>query len=140
MLQEIPKVGVLIGIDYGDVRTGIAFSDYNQKIIVPNGVYGPKSHIVDIVVDLIESRGVVGAIIGWPLNMKGEEAFQCQVVQEFINDLFVKWEGPIHKIDERLSSSYVRSVYSGGVTFKADDALCAMSFLETFITKRNNMK
>ncbi|QEK37815.1 Holliday junction resolvase RuvX [Candidatus Cytomitobacter indipagum] len=134
--ESIPTSGVLIGLDYGEVRTGVAFCDYNQELAIPNGVYGPKKFIVDIVLQLIKERDVVGVIIGWPLNMKGEEAFQCKETQKFIDNLQKSWKGPIVKRDERCTSSYVSSMYSGGHKLETDDALSAMTILESFIGRK----
>ncbi|QEK38323.1 Holliday junction resolvase RuvX [Candidatus Cytomitobacter primus] len=135
---NIPKSGVIMGVDYGEVRTGIAFCDYNQELSIPNGVYGPKAYIVKILLDLIVEREVVGVVVGWPLNMKGEEAFQCNKTQEFIDELKSSWDGPIEKFDERLSSSYVANMYGDGKKLDTDDALSAMIILKSFLNSRKH--
>lgn len=132
----IPYSGVLMGLDYGDKRTGVAFCDYNQEFCIPNGVYGPKQFVVSLILKLIQEKDVVGIVVGWPLNMQGEEAFQCNETQKFIDELHKAWQGPIIKYDERFTSSYVASIYSGGQKLHTDDALSAMAILSSFLSSR----
>ncbi len=134
--MSIPQKGVLMGVDFGEVRTGVAFSDYDQKFAFPNGIYGPKSKVTALLHDLIVEREVVGIVVGWPLNMKGEEAFQCKKTQLFIDELKKLWDGPIATFDERLSSLYVSSTYSAGMKLDTDDALSAMTILNSFMESR----
>ena len=135
-IHSIPKFGVLMGIDYGEVRTGVAFSDFTQTVVAPNTVYGPRKKLIEQLNVIIAEKNVVGIIVGWPLNMQGEEGFQCNATQKFIDELKVHWDVPIMKIDERLTSSYVSQVYSGGYKFAEDDALAAMLLIEKFLSRR----
>ncbi len=135
---NIPRKGVLMGIDYGEVRTGIAFSDIDQMFSVPNGVYGPKNKIVELLKNLIVERDVVGIVVGWPLNMKGDKGFQCEETEIFIKSLYEDWNGPIDIFDERLSSAYVASMYNMGPKHDTDDALAAMVILDSFMKSRRN--
>lgn len=95
-----------MGIDYGDKRIGIAFSDLLCVISTAYDIIknDDKQKTLEVLANLAKEREVDEIIIGLPLNMQGEENERTQVTREFgeklknLTNLEVKYE------DERLSS------------------------------------
>ena len=65
----------ILGIDYGDRRTGFSISDDLGIIASPIGTYTADGmrEIVDYVETLVSKYGVEKIVLGLPLNMDGTE-------------------------------------------------------------------
>ena len=105
--KDFPKLGRIIGIDWGARRTGIAVSSENREfvfvrepIVVANGF-----DLVGAIVDLVRAEGAYGIIIGLPLRMDGTESDTTKSVREFAAVLAGRVDLPICFLDETLSSS-----------------------------------
>lgn len=95
-----------MGLDYGDVRFGIAFSDILG--IIANGyeTYTRKNPDADIeyLALLVKQKEVDTIVIGLPINMDGTIGKRVEVTREF-GDLLQKSTGvKVVYMDERLSS------------------------------------
>lgn len=95
-----------MGLDYGDVRIGIAFSDILG--IIANGyeTYTRKNPDTDIeyLTLLVKQKEVDTIVIGLPINMDGTSGKRVEVTREF-GDLLQKSAGvKVVYMDERLSS------------------------------------
>ena len=105
--KDFPKLGRIIGIDWGARRTGIAVSSENREfvfvrepIVVANGF-----DLVGAIVDLVRAEGAYGIIIGLTLRMDGTESDTTKSVREFAAVLAGRVDLPICFLDETLSSS-----------------------------------
>ena len=100
------QYGRIMGIDYGDVRIGIALTDLLKMIASPYEVYKTVSRKKDIehIVEIIKSMQVEKIVIGLPLNMDGTEGERAEVTKKFGEQLFNASMVPIVYQDERLSS------------------------------------
>ena len=96
----------IISLDYGEKRVGIAISDADCSIALPNEVYERNKTNKDFlyIKEFIEKNNVQAVLIGMPYNMDGSEGEQCKIVRdfskkllEFINISIIYW-------DERLST------------------------------------
>lgn len=105
--KVFPRIGRLIGIDWGARRTGIAVSDETREFvfvrspIVSNG----PDELVHMVADLVDSEKVVGIVIGLPLRTDGSESDTTHAVRAFADALACATDVPIIFIDETLSSA-----------------------------------
>ena len=76
---------IIMAVDYGDSRTGIAVSDPMQKMAFPKTVI--KAYNINKVVDaVLEQAEVLKAemiVIGNPKNMDGSEGFRSEKCKEF---------------------------------------------------------
>jgi len=100
-----------IGIDYGRKRIGLSFADGEVGVAVPLkpilNLHGPDLfHAIGAV---LQERKVGEIVIGYPLHMDGREGQRTQEVDEFVNALYKRFDLPIHKIDERLSTARVEA-------------------------------
>ena len=109
--------GRILGLDVGDKRIGIAFSDETQWIASPHSVYtrvgwGPDvKHIQKLYAD----HAAVLVVCGLPKNMDGTVGFQAEKVISFAEKL--KEAGlPVAFQDERLSTvSAHQALIAGGM-------------------------
>ena len=107
-LKDLPPNGPLIGIDPGSKTLGIAVSDAFRLIASPMEIItrGKKfSPTLRRLEDIIEERGVVGLVIGLPLNMDGTEGPRAQASRALANNIINSKNIPIALFDERLSSA-----------------------------------
>ena len=132
-----------MGIDYGNARIGIAFSDWLNIIANAYEVY----HRVDLDTDmqhfedLIKQNSVDHIVIGLPLNMAGEEQEIAQQTREFAGLLKDKFNLPITFIDERLTSSEAEDILKrAGYDWRARkqmlDAVSAQIILQEYLDRK----
>ena len=96
----------VLGVDYGDVRVGVALSDSNKIIARPFKTLINKNS-KDLLINLeeiINQNEIDEIVIGVPYNMSGQDTKQTEKVREFIAILKQKFELSINLIDERLTS------------------------------------
>ena len=138
--HNLPRKGVIICIDWGCRRTGIALTDEAQILSLPYSIYVPTIHktVEQQILECIYEKRAVGLLIGWPLNMNSTEGEQCFATAEFITNLTKllcsqKWSGSIAKYDERCSSIDAQTQYGAHAQ---DDAMAAMVILKNFLESR----
>ena len=98
--------GRILGVDYGDVRTGLALSDPSGFLASGIGTIKPGGmrKTAQAVADEAEKNGVVLIVIGLPKNMDGSEGFRAQAVHAFAELLAEYTQIPYTFYDERLST------------------------------------
>ncbi len=95
-----------LGIDFGDVRVGLALSDLTKTISKPFETI-KYINLEDLSLQLkviIEQNEVDTLVVGIPFNMSGEDTKQTVKVREFVLFTENTINLPIHLIDERLTS------------------------------------
>ena len=98
--------GRILGVDYGDVRTGLAISDPSgflasgMKTVKPGGM----RKTAELVAEEAEKNGAVLIVIGLPKNMDGSEGFRAETVRAFAALLAEYTQIPYTFYDERLST------------------------------------
>ena len=95
-----------LGIDFGDVRIGLALSDLTKTISKPFETI-KYINLEDLSLQLkviIEEKEVDTLVVGIPFNMSGEDTKQTVKVREFVLFIENTINLPIHLIDERLTS------------------------------------
>jgi len=99
-------MGILMGIDYGVKRIGIAISNPERTVAVPLKVIEVKpddSH-VNALGKTISEYGVDEIVIGMPYNMDGSTGMSAENVEKFSERIKVSFRLPVHFFDERLST------------------------------------
>ena len=142
----IPTTGRLLGIDWGEIRTGLALSDETQTLASPlqtlerrRGKRFPMARLLD----LTGAHQAVGIVIGLPLSPDGSEAESTAAARDLAAGLARHTELPIELWDERMSTARtLRAIREqGGSTRgrKPDvDALAAAVLLQHFLDARRN--
>lgn len=100
------QYGRVMGIDYGQVRIGIAMSDLMKTIASPYDVIKSVSRQKDVekIVGMAKQNEVERFVLGLPLNMDGTEGKRAQLTRAF-GDMLESVSGiPVSYQDERLSS------------------------------------
>lgn len=105
--KVFPRIGRLIGIDWGARRTGIAISDETRKFVFARDPIAMKKsdELVDKILNLVRAEKIAGIVIGLPLRMDGSESDTTKMVREFAESLATATDTPIIFIDETLSST-----------------------------------
>ena len=97
----------ILGVDFGDARTGLAVSD--TLGMLANGIgYVNSTYIVktaDLVAEKAKEYKVEKIIVGLPVNMNGTEGPRAEHAREFVSLLSERvGEIPIEMVDERCST------------------------------------
>ena len=97
---------IILGLDVGDVRIGVAISDELGFAAHPLCTITRKNRKSDMaaICDLIDTHQVEAVVIGFPLMLSGEIGIQAEKVQKFANRLKQQARIPIHLRDERLTT------------------------------------
>ena len=96
----------IMGIDYGDARTGVAISDLLCSIVGSTCVVPSRNTekaLADIV-KLSRDNSVGEIVVGLPKNMNGTIGPRAESVMAFAEGLKEKIDLPIHFWDERLTT------------------------------------
>lgn len=94
----------LMGIDFGEVRIGIALSDPLQIISQPFRVIPNNDNTISEIQNIIKTEEVEKIILGLPLNLDGEDTKKTLEVREFSEILISNIEIPVIFWDERYTS------------------------------------
>ena len=135
----------IMGIDYGEVRTGIAISD--ELCITAQGLETITSNGNDKVIlkrlaELFEQYDVDKIVIGNPINLNGSESERSKETEKFIHKLKSRFnDKQIIKIDERLTTVEAhRTMNFLGVKNRKKkeivDTIAAVYILEGYIDRK----
>ncbi|MBQ3493842.1 MAG: Holliday junction resolvase RuvX [Clostridia bacterium] len=133
----------LMGIDYGDRRIGIAFTDLLQMLSNPHSIYQSVDMQTDAeyIANLAKQNSVEKIIIGLPLCMDGSENERTEITKNFGAKL-AKLSGlEIIYEDERLSSVEAEDILRENKVSPKDrkkhlDKLSAAIILQTYLNSR----
>lgn len=97
----------ILGLDYGEARTGVAISD--ALGITAQGVESIEhsenmKKLIERLGELIKEYKVEKIVIGYPLNMNATKGPRAEKTDKFIARLKKEFELEIIKIDERLTT------------------------------------
>lgn len=137
----------VMGLDVGDVRTGVAMSDPLGMIASPHSVIPVKDIDADCrtVAKLASDNDVTEIVVGLPLNRNGEIGPQAEKVQRFIERLREVVDVPVVTQDERFSSaSAERALIEADVRRKQRkqivDKVAAQQILQVYLDRRANLR
>ena len=136
---------IVLGIDYGDARVGVAVSDGTGLIATSVCTLEVKG-MRDAAKKVREKQTALGAgkiVLGLPKNMDGSESFRAEKTRAFAEMLAPICECEIEFIDERLSTveayTYMNIAdYNGKKRRKSVDALSAQIILQSYLDREKN--
>ncbi|MEM8750123.1 MAG: Holliday junction resolvase RuvX [Pseudomonadota bacterium] len=98
--------GRLLGLDLGSKTIGLAICDDRWSIASPVHTIRRRKFTLDVedMLAYAAKEGVVGLVIGLPLNMDGSEGPRAQSTRAFVRNLSKHTSLPVLYWDERLSS------------------------------------
>lgn len=130
----------IMGIDYGDARTGVAISDLLCTIVgftcvVPSR--NTEKAIADIV-KLAKDNMVGQIVVGLPRNMDGTEGVRAELCREFAAKLEKATALPVAMWDERRTTVEAHNIlsqhnYHGKKRKNTVDAVAASLILEGYL-------
>lgn len=105
--KDFPRVGRILGVDWGARRTGIAVSDETRDFVFvrPPVIVGRGEDSVKKIADMAKIEHVVGIVVGLPLRIDGSESETTKMVRDMVTRLVQNVDLPICLIDESLTSS-----------------------------------
>ena len=137
----------ILGIDYGDARTGVAITDaLNITVQGLETIHnkGSDKVILKRLDEILEQYEVDTIVIGKPINMNGTTSERTEITERFIHKLKCKYNKfKIETIDERLTTVAAHKTMNfldGGKNKKRNivDTISAVYILETYLNKIKN--
>ena len=131
----------ILGIDYGDSRTGIAVSDlmgWTAQGVETISYKGDYKMLLNRIGELISEYDVKRILIGYPRNLNGTIGPRAAKTDEFIEILMDKFGLPVIKWDEWLSTvSAHRDMNEMGVKNRKKrglvDTIAAVHILQNYL-------
>jgi putative Holliday junction resolvase len=135
---------VVLALDLGTKRIGLAVSDADERIAFPAGVLESRGRARDVaaVGELIRERSVGCVVIGLPLHMSGRRGPEAEAAQRFADELAETAGVPVETLDERWTSREaersLRELGRGGKKRARGevDSLAATLLLRAFLERR----
>ena len=145
--------GKILGVDFGDKRTGLAVCDKTRFLASGIGQIsvGGMQKTAERIAEIVKEENITGGIVvGLPVNMNGSHGPRAEHAQKFASILAEKLvlEGidlPIVMLDERMTtmaaSRYLNETDTRGKKRKSViDTLSAEIILQNALDKLKNMK
>ncbi|MCI8310202.1 MAG: Holliday junction resolvase RuvX [Clostridia bacterium] len=134
----------VLGIDYGDVRVGLAITD--PLCITAQGLEtidykGNDKMLLRRLDEIFEIYEVDTIVVGMPYNMNGSSSFRVEATEKFIHKLKCKYNKmKIEIMDERLTTVEAhRTMNLLGINKNKKkmvvDTISAVYILEKYINK-----
>jgi putative Holliday junction resolvase len=99
-----------LGIDWGEKRIGLAYADaLGVPVPLPAATATRFSERMDHLQTIISERKINCLVVGYPFNMDGSVGFKAREVDTFIEALEKRFQLPVVRADERLTSHLVES-------------------------------
>ena len=138
--------GRILGVDFGDTRTGLAVSDTSRFLASGIGYVSPGGiqKTADKVALVAREQKVSAIVVGLPKNMDGSEGFRAERCREFASLLREQLEEiPVAMIDERMTtmsaSRYLNETNTRGQKRKGViDTLSAQIILQNALDRLKN--
>ena len=142
-MEEKGTVMKIMGIDYGDARTGIAISDLLCSIVGSTTVIhsrGREKTLAEIK-RLVQENQVGEIVMGLPKNMNGTEGPRAELCREFAALVEETTGLQVHLWDERRTTVEAHNIlsdhnYHGKKRKNTVDAVAAALILEGYLAFR----
>ena len=136
---------VIMSVDFGRARTGIAICDPGERLASPVTVINEKyvPNLVQKVAALAKERKAERIVVGLPVNMDGSEGESAQNARRFADALREACGIPLDMLDERCTTMeahvFLNATNTRGKKRKAVvDAVSAVIILENYLAKRRS--
>jgi putative Holliday junction resolvase len=138
---------IILSVDYGDKRTGIAVCDKLEMLASPVCVITEWNidSLANKIIDIAKEKRAEEIVVGLPKNMDGSEGFRADACKELGEKLKNLSEIPVQFWDERLTTVSAHKILSDnnvrGKKRKAVvDAVAADIILQDYIDSRKFKK
>jgi putative Holliday junction resolvase len=133
----------ILGIDYGDVRVGLAVSDVTE--FLASGIGNVKitgmNNAVELICEKIKEHGCGKIVLGLPVNMNGTQGEKAQKIRVFGDKLKEASGLDVEYVDERLTTvmahGFMNSTGTHGKKRKESvDTLSAQIILQNYLDSK----
>ena len=136
---------IILSVDYGDRRTGIAICDKYEMLASPVCVITEWNQqvLAQKIVDIAAERNAEQIVIGLPKNMDGSKGFRADACEKLGNVIVSLTEIPVVFWDERLTTVSAHRILNdnnvrGKKRKNVVDAVAAEIILQNYIDSRKN--
>lgn len=133
----------VMGIDYGDARTGIAVSDLLCSIVGTTTVIHSRDpeKTVSAICEMVQQQGITEIVMGLPKNMDGTEGPRAELCRAFAQRVSQATELEVALWDERRTTVEAHNIlsehnYHGKKRKNTVDAVAASLILEGYLAFR----
>lgn len=131
---------IIMSVDYGDVRTGVAVSDKTGFLASPVSVITQRDpeKLAECITECAKAAGAQRLVVGLPRNMDGSEGFRAEAARAFAALLSERSLIEVVLWDERLSTVSAHAVLSendvrGKKRKQSVDAVAAVIILQDYL-------
>ena len=97
--------GRRIGIDFGQVRIGVAVSDVDAILVSPVKTLPNDATLTMMLTQILEEFDPIYIAIGNPIHLSGADSDKAKMIRSFARSMKEFYHGNIYLIDERLSTN-----------------------------------
>ena len=137
---------IILGVDLGKVRTGLAVCDRGEMLASPAGVIAEcsRERLADKISAVAKERGAELLVLGLPRNMDGSEGARAQNAREMGKILAERSGLPVEFCDERgttiTAHGFLNETNTRGKKRKAVvDTVAATVILQNYLEYRRNI-
>lgn len=130
----------IMGVDYGDARTGIALSDLLCSIVGSTTVIHSRrmDKTLQEICSIVKEQDVGQIVVGLPKNMNGTEGPRAELCREFAKAVEEATGLPVALWDERRTTVEAHNIlsehnYHGKKRKDTVDAVAASLILEGYL-------
>ncbi|MBQ8839997.1 MAG: Holliday junction resolvase RuvX [Clostridia bacterium] len=135
----------ILGVDFGDARTGLALSDPTGFLASGIGCIKSTSFLktADEVVRIAKEKGATLIVLGHPINMNGTLGPRSEKAQAFKKHLEELCQIPVVLFDERLSTANAHTMLNitntkGQKRKNIIDEMSACLILQSYLDSHKN--
>ena len=136
---------IIMSVDYGDTRTGVAICDKKEILASPVTVITERyrPNLIKKLIPIIEERKPELIVVGLPKNMNGSCGERCEKCTEFAKEIHEVTGIEVDMWDERLTTvSAYRALneadFHGRKTRQVIDAVAAVTILQDYLARRKS--
>jgi putative Holliday junction resolvase len=133
----------VMALDVGSKRIGVAVADPSESFALPVAVLERTNLRADLerIADLAREYEAGEIVVGDPLRLSGERGPAAEAIDRFVEHLTKRFAGPIHRVDERLTTAQAQKTLIAADVRRAKrkmivDKMAAALILETFLARR----
>jgi putative Holliday junction resolvase len=135
---------MLIALDVGERRIGVAISDPGETFSLPLRTLERTGSLHDdlqSILDLAREYDAATIVVGDPVSLSGERGIAAAKMDAFVAVLAKAFDGGVERVDERLTTAQVtRALVAADVSRKKRkrvvDQLAAALILDAYLARR----
>jgi putative Holliday junction resolvase len=128
---------MILGIDYGTKRVGIALSDTSETLAFPREVLQNTQTLVSDIVAIVEKEHTNIIVLGYSTDTKGNDNLIMSAIQSFKKELEGKTHVPV-VFEREWFSSQEATRFTGANSMI--DASAAAIILQRFLDRKRQEK